>query len=101
MPIVFDGHSVIDGHDGLVNIPASVFAKLSLDAIVYLSVDPHIIVKRRLADTDRPRPMRDAETLAEHQQIAKEAARRIAEQIGCIFIAIADGDMNRIMTFLK
>ena len=51
VPIVFDGHSIIDSDDGLVEIPPSVFAELSLDAIFYLSAVPHIIAKRRLADT--------------------------------------------------
>jgi adenylate kinase len=100
VPIVFDGHSVIDSRDGLVEIPASVFAELSLDAIFYLSAAPHIIAKRRLADTARKRPIRDSETLAEHQRIAIDAAQRIAEQIGCTFIQISDGDTDHIMTFL-
>jgi len=100
VPIVFDGHSVIDSRDGLVEIPASVFAELSLDAIFYLSAVPHIITKRRLADTARKRPIRDSETLAEHQRIAIDVAQRIAEQIGCTFTQISDGDSDHIMAFL-
>lgn len=100
LPIVFDGHSVIDGRDGLLEIPASVFADLALDAILYMSADPHVIAGRRLADTGRDRPARDAEALAEHQRVAEDAARRIAGQIGCTFIPIADGDIDRIVAVL-
>lgn len=100
LPIVFDGHSVIDGRDGLVEIPSSVFAELEVDTIFYLSADPDTIAARRLADIARDRPIRDAKVLAEHQRVAYETARRIAEKIGCTFIPVADGDIDRIVAVI-
>lgn len=99
-PIVFDGHSVIDGRNGLVEIPAAVFAELAPDAIFYLSAPPDIIAVRRFADAGRERPTRSVETLAEHQCFAHDAARRIAQQIGCRFISIGDSDIDRVMAIL-
>lgn len=97
LPIVFDGHSVIDGRDGLVEIPSSVFAELEVSTIFYLSADPNAIAARRLADAARDRPERNAEVLAEHQRFAHNTARRIAEEIGCAFIPVANGDVDRIL----
>lgn len=101
LPVVFDGHSVIDGRDGLVEVAPSVFVDLELDAIFYLSADPHIIAERRRADVGRDRPTRDAETLAEQQRIAENVARRIAGQIDCTFIAITDSDVDRLAETLR
>lgn len=100
LPIVFDGHSVIDGRDGLVEIPSSVFAELEVDTIFYLSANPDVIAARRVADSARDRPARNAETLAKHQRVAYNAARRLASQIGCAFIPITDGDVDRIVAII-
>lgn len=96
VPVVFDGHSVIDGQNGLIEIPATTFAELGLNTIFYLSADPHVIAARRLKDTGRERPMRDTETLAAHQTIASAAAQKVAEQIGCTFVPITERDLERI-----
>jgi adenylate kinase len=100
LPVIFDGHSVIDGRDGLVEIPASVFAALNLDAICYLSAGVDVIAYRRQADQDRPRPVRDLETLAAHQRIAREAARRIAEEIGCKFTELTGDDPEKLLELI-
>lgn len=97
LPIIFDGHNVIDGRDGLVEIPAYVFRALDLDAICFLSADPEWIAERRQMDASRARPARDAVTLAEHQRIACSAAERIAEEIGCRFVVIADDKIDQLI----
>lgn len=97
LPIIFDGHNVIDGRDGLVEIPTSVFRALDLNVICYLSANPKLIAERRQMDVGRARPARDAVTLAEHQRIACSAAERIAGEIGCDFAAIADGKIDHLM----
>lgn len=97
LPIIFDGHNVIDGRDGLVEIPASVFSALGLTAICYLSANPEWIAERRQADVGRARPARDAATLAEHQRIACSAAERIAGEIGCGFVTIADDKIDQLI----
>ncbi len=91
MPVVFDGHSLIDGRDGLLEIPSAVFAALDLDAIGFLRADPVEIYERRCRDVERERPTRDPATLALHQQLAELAAKRIANDIGRPFQRL-DGD---------
>ena len=99
-PVVFDGHSIIDGRDGLIEIPAEVFAALNLDAIFYLSARPNVIAERRQADVDRLRPARDAATLAGHQRIARESARAIAAEIGCKFVEISSDGVQTVVDFI-
>ena len=64
--IVFDGHSVIDGGNGLIKIPADVFASLELQAICVLQAAPADILARRRGDAARTRPARSVDALAEH-----------------------------------
>lgn len=101
LPIVFDGHSIIDGRDGLIEIPASVFAELELDAIFYMAADPHLIAERRRADVSRERPDRDVPTLEHHQKLAESKARRIADALGRPFILIADGELGAVLDFIS
>lgn len=101
LPVVFDGHSVIDGRDGIVEIPSAVFAALGVEAICFLDVDPELIAYRRLSDTGRPRPHRNAETLASHQQAARAAAARIAHELGKPFKAIADGGVDDLLVAIQ
>lgn len=100
LPIIFDGHSVIDGRCGLFEIPAYVFNALSLDSICYLSVNAELIAERRKADVSRPRPVRDVATLAEQQRIARDVAQRIAGEIGCDFSDIADDGIDRLINLI-
>lgn len=101
LPIVFDGHSIIDGRNGLIEIPASVFAELELDAICHMAADPHVIAARRRADVGRERPHRDIPTLEQHQYLAEAQARRIADALGHPFILIADGELGSVLDFIS
>ncbi|USU11443.1 AAA family ATPase [Sphingomonadaceae bacterium OTU29THOMA1] len=95
-PIVFDGHSVIDSGDGLIEIPGEFFAALDLAAISFLQADPATIAARQSHDSDRQRPLRDEATLAEHQERAITVARRAADAIGCPFQLLISDDIGII-----
>lgn len=95
-PIVFDGHSIIDGRDGLIEIPGEVFAALDLAAISFLQAAPATIAARRSHDIVRQRPLRDEATLAEHQERAITVARRAAGEIGCPFQILMSDDIGII-----
>lgn len=101
LPIVFDGHSVIDGHNGLVEIPSSVFSDLELDAICFLVADPNVIAERRRADVGRERPHHDVATLQHHQIIAEVAARRIAREIGRPYVLIENGEIDPLRKLIS
>src|SRR5690606_14254206 len=63
LPVVLDAHSVIDGREGLLEIPSSVFHRMALEAISFLKADPGDIAERRLGDVNRIRPNRTVEIL--------------------------------------
>ena len=100
-PIVFDGHSVIDGGNGLIKIPADVFASLELQAMCILQAAPAAILARRQGDTARPRPARLVEALAEHQEKAIEVARAIAEQLNLPFSLLGNEDEGKLAVLIR
>ncbi|GBQ49194.1 ATP-binding protein [Komagataeibacter sucrofermentans] len=101
IPIILDAHSVIDGKDGLVEIPSTVFGALGLDAICFLHVNPAIIVQRRQGDKQRERPLRDVESLTRQQRIAYNAAKRIAADIGCPLTTIEDNNVEKLRYLIQ
>lgn len=101
LPIIFDGHSVIDGRDGLIEIPTEVFRALNLNAICFLHAAPSDIAIRRLRDLSRQRPCRHEQELDEHQQIAIAAARRIANELGCPFHLVTSDDHDMIVHMIS
>lgn len=98
--IVFDGHSVIDGGSGLIEIPADVFAALQLDAICILQATPAEILSRRQGDSARRRPARSEEALAEHQEKATKVGRAIAKQLNLPFALIGNGDETKLAALI-
>ncbi|WP_296612400.1 AAA family ATPase [Sphingomonas sp.] len=101
VPIVFDGHSIIDGRDGLIEIPSEVFAALGLAAICFLEAEPSVIATRRCNDARRQRPNRNVDVLRGHQAIAQAAARRIAYEIGCPFRVISDDEHDLLRQLIS
>jgi adenylate kinase len=85
--VVFDGHCMVKDGARIVEIPLSVVKRLCPDKIIFFDVPPVEIVERRL--TDRSRPDREAETIAElttirHRQI--ELSRQYAVDLGIPFV---------------
>lgn len=101
LPVVFDGHSVIDGRDGLVEIPSAVFAALGLDAVCFLFADPATICERRSRDTGRNRPIRDTRTLGAHQTFAATVAERIARDIDRPFYILKADARARLLQLVR
>jgi adenylate kinase len=100
LPIILDGHSIIDGRDGIVEIPSSVFAALGLSTICFLSVHPGVIAARRLGDKTRTRPFLDLESIAQHQAMAWNAAKKIAADLQCPFLDVDDGKVEDLLSLI-
>lgn len=79
--IVLDGHTVVDTGSELQRIPASIFAEIGVEAIIFLQDVPEIIRARRQADANRPRPDRTTHEIEHHQQEALLAAADIARDL--------------------
>lgn len=101
LPVVFDGHSVIDGRNGLLEIPSAVFAALGLDAICILTANPSTILERRRHDIARERPPRDVDALAAQQALAIAAAQRIASDLNCPFYQLETDGRARLIQLLR
>ena len=90
--ILFDGHSLIDAGDKLIEIPVDVISAIGPAAVLFLWEEPQIIAERRAADTARRRPSRSAPELAEHQARAEELARFYAQRLQLPFFRARSGD---------
>lgn len=86
--IVFDCHTAIDTPAGFQVIPAAVFRDIGATHMLFLSLDPEELIRRRSADHTRERPHRGLEELAEQQARAMEAGRAIALELGIRFTDI-------------
>lgn len=91
-PVLIDAHSVIDNDVELVDVPFEAIEPLHIDAFVFLRADPDLIVARRLR-SDRVRPHRSAETLAEHQRRALDVCGQYAARSGAplTIVEVIDG----------
>lgn len=76
--IVLDGHTIVDTPEGLVEIPAAVFAEMNVTHFIVLHDFPGLISERRQADKYRKRPGRTDDELIDHQWRSLAAAARIA-----------------------
>jgi adenylate kinase len=70
LPIIFDGHCVIDSGSHLVEIPVDVIRLLAVSGLVFIRSEAQAIVEKRRGDKTRIRPVRTPEEILAHQQRA-------------------------------
>jgi adenylate kinase len=99
--IIFDGHVIIDGASGIIEIPFGIFAAMKIDHITFLKVPAHVIAKRRLADKDRVRPNRTIAEIDEHQSRAIATANRIARSLGVPFTELNGTEQSAVDAFRR
>ena len=90
--ILFDGHSLIDTEDTLIEIPIEVIKAIGPAAVLFLWEEFQKIADRRAADSGRRRPFRTADELAEHQARAEELAGLYAANLRIPFFRVRSGD---------
>jgi adenylate kinase len=81
LPIVLDGHVLIDGKGGLIPIPSDVFRQIGTKHLVFLQDEPSTIRLRRTLDQGRLRPSRTVEELGEQQDLAIKTAAKICREL--------------------
>lgn len=101
LPVIIDGHTIIDTPTGEVEVPAQVFKHLEVTDFVVLVDDPAAIVTRRDRDLLRKRPIRSVEEITAHQKRACEAAKAISTQLNLPLITIAHSDAEALLELLK
>lgn len=76
--VLFDGHSLIDGDAGIVDVPSETITALKPAHVVFVHAPVEEIVRRRAADVARSRPMRTPLELSKQQARAEKNARSYA-----------------------
>ncbi|UAL10159.1 ATP-binding protein [Caulobacter segnis] len=94
-PVLFDGHSIIDNDQQLVDVPLSAVAGLAPNLVAFVHDDPVALRARRLADA-RFRPDRSVETLAHQQARAEAVARNYAIELKVPFLRLEAGDWRAL-----
>tara|TARA_R110002126_G_scaffold6399_2_gene33275 strand:+ start:2674 stop:3222 length:549 start_codon:yes stop_codon:yes gene_type:complete len=89
--VILDGHVVIDTPTGLQSIASDVFKKMGINMFIFLKSEPQQIKLQRERDTKRQRPRLSVGELSDHQNLAIEVMKRIADEIDAVYqIVTAD-----------
>ena len=92
IPIIFDGHCLVDSGSQLIEIPTEVIEALSFSGLVFVRGDPQEIVARRRSDITRTRPLRSAEEISLHQLRAGSLCQEYAKRLKLDLHTVDAGD---------
>jgi adenylate kinase len=95
IPIIFDGHCLVDSSTQLIEIPSEVIEALSVSGLVFVRGDVQEIVDRRKRDTTRIRPLRSVEEISQHQLRANSLCKEYAERLNLELQIVDAGDERR------
>jgi adenylate kinase len=98
LPIIFDGHCVIDRESDLVEIPVDVIRALSVWGLVFIRSEPHAIVEKRREDKTRSRPTRSPEEILLHQQRAISLCEKYATGLNLDLYTVEAGNEEGFAT---
>ncbi len=95
IPIIFDGHCLVDSGSQLIEIPTKVIEALSFSGLVFVQGDAQEIVARRRRDFTRTRPLRSAEEISLHQLRANSLCEEYAKRLKLDLHTVDAGDEGR------
>lgn len=90
--ILLDAHTVIDTEHGLHTLPREVFKGLRPDGVIHVEADPADIYKQRELDRQRQRPVRSVANISEYQEMSRNRAREVAENLLVWMETVRSGD---------
>jgi adenylate kinase len=93
-PIIFDGHSVIDTGEQLLEIPVEVIRALAPAGLAFIKDEPTAIIARRAADRARIRPARSESEIRSQQVRAQILCGEYAETLGVDLTIVRAGDRD-------
>ncbi len=99
--IFMDGHVVIDDGQSLTKLACDVFRALDVAMIVHLEGEPIQIATNRSHDASRSRPSYDVETLQQHQDISRQHAKCIANELEIGFHIVTHNDVDYLVNQLR
>jgi adenylate kinase len=92
IPIILDGHCVVDSDAGLIDIPVDVIEALSVSGIVFVQDRPEAIVARRANDRTRTRPAKSEAEIECHQEHAVSLCENYSDQLKIGLHLVRAGD---------
>lgn len=97
--IVMDGHVVIHGPQGLEDLSSQVFSALNVDGMVHLSASPERILRNRVNDGSRDRPILSEQEILDHQLRSIRVAKAICCSVDVPFLEAGNMDINPVKSF--
>jgi adenylate kinase len=98
LPIIFDGHCVIDSGSHLVEIPVDVIRRLSVSGLVFIRSEAQAIIEKRRGDKTRVRPTRTIDEILAHQQRAVSLCEEYASHLNLNLHSVEAGDERAFAT---
>lgn len=99
--VIFDGHSIIDTGETLIEVPADIIAALKPCKIIFVYDDPQHIHSRRKSDETRKRSDASIEQIEEEQDRAMKQAERYATVLDVPFVNIKSGDLQALKSHMR
>jgi adenylate kinase len=98
--ILLDAHMLIDGQDGILEIPYEIFERLAPRRLILLVANAEDIVSRRSLDSSRKRPLRTSNEIAQQQLRSVELARTYCQKMGIPYIEFCSQDIFAILDII-
>ncbi len=98
--VLLDAHMLIDGHDGILEIPYEIFQRLAPRRLILLVANAEDIVSRRSLDASRKRPIRNSDELEKQQLQSAELAQTYCQQMGIPYIEFSSPDASALLDII-
>ncbi len=99
--IVFDGHSVIDNGDELVEVPVETIRALRPDQLIFVADKAENILARRDADKSRIRPSGDTQRARETQDQATKVCQLYSQSLSTPLEIIQPTDQEVLVAKIR
>jgi adenylate kinase len=98
--IVLDAHTAIELDDKLVLIGTNVFGAIGISSMIFLVDDCAEIIKRRLNDKERQRPIKSLEKLRSTQNQSLQHTEEICRVLGIPISVFSSNDHSAVAKLL-
>lgn len=99
--VIFDGHTVIDTHEGYIVIAFDIIKQLDLAEIIYITDEDQTILHRRELDESRQRPKRSLLQIKDYQDLSRQTCQKYAALLGIPIQIVKSGDIDALFSIIK
>lgn len=98
--VIFDGHSIIDNNQGIIQIPSDVIKGLKPKKIVFIEDNPEAIFDRKMMDHTRDRSGISPDILREQQDKALTQAKIYADELSLPFHSVTPENFDLLKRYV-